>query len=253
MNYLQLNEHSKFDKEEQELADFFGEGNYTPYYKKHMVRGKIKVTKDDFVAGEIPSTFAALKQLGVDYEYQDYPESLSKYLHRNIWISTMAEIRSKLFDTGQIDPVFIKPKDSLKKFTGFVITCIDDLMYTNHAGNNTSIYCSEPVIWLSEFRCPVINEEVRGMFRVPYTCHDTDVHPDFNVVQQMADDFKDSPKAYCLDVGVLSTGETALIEVNDGFSVGMYGMSKELYAELLQTRWKELAEKGKDGSNGKLF
>lgn len=58
----------------------------------------------------------------------------------------------------------------------------------------------------------------------------------------MTDDFKDSSKAYCLDVGVLSTGETALIEVNDGFSVGMYGMSKELYAELLQTRWKELVE-----------
>lgn len=46
-----------------------------------MVRGRIKVTKNDFVAGKIPSTLAALKQLGVDYKYQDYPESLSRYLH----------------------------------------------------------------------------------------------------------------------------------------------------------------------------
>jgi hypothetical protein len=78
------------------------------------------------------------------------------------------------------------------------------------------------------------------MFKVPYTCHDADVLPDENVVQEMADDFVNSPRGYCLDVGVLSTGETALIEVNDGFSVGKYGMSDDLYSELLITRWNEL-------------
>ena len=240
MNYLQLNDYSKFDVEEQALAEYFGEGNYTSYYKKHMVRGKVHLTKDDFVAGEIPSTFAALKQYGVEYHYEDYPECLHKYLHRKIWTDTMRNIKRELFNEGYIDPTFIKPKDSLKKFTGFVLTNIDDLQYTNHAGDNTEIYCSEPVVWLAEYRCPVINGKVRGMFRTPYTCHDYDVSPKLEEVQQMADDFVNSPKGYCLDVGVLSTGETALIEVNDGFSVGMYGMSKELYAELLITRWNEL-------------
>lgn len=49
----------------------------------------------------------------------------------------------------------------------------------------------------------------------------------------MVDDFVNCPKAYCLDVGVLSSGETALIEVTDTFSVSMYGMGSKLYGELL--------------------
>lgn len=245
MNYLQMNDRSTFDAEEKALAEYFGEGNYTPYYKKHILRGKVKLTKDDFIAGEIPSMFAALKQLGVEYEYCDYPDSLKEFLHRDIWTSTMRDIKRELFEDGNINPVFIKPKDSLKKFTGFVIMTIDDLQYTNHAGDSTEIYCSEPVIWLSEFRCPVIKGEVRGMFRVPYTCHDSDVHPDFNEVQKMADSFVNAPEAYCLDVGVLSSGETALVEVNDAFSIGKYGMSSTLYAEMLQTRWNELKSKAK--------
>lgn len=242
MNYLQLNDNSLLGEEEKALAEYFGEGNYKTFYKKHIIQNKLKITKDDFIIGDIPSMFAAMRQLGISYSYCDYPKSLEKHLHRKIWEDTLRNIKRPLFEDGSIDPVFIKPRGKLKKFTGFVIQFIEDLQFTNHSGDNTEIYCSEPVIWLSEFRCPVINGEVRGMFRIPYTCHDSDIHPNFNIVQQMADDFENAPKAYCLDVGVLSTGETALIEVNDGFSIGKYEMSNKLYAELVMTRWNELKE-----------
>jgi len=245
MNYLQLNDNSKLGVEEQALANYFGDGNYTTFYKKHIIQNKIKITKEDFIIGDIPVMFAAMRQLGIEYKYSDYPESLQKYLHRKVWSSTMREVRQRLFDglDGEVElglGWFIKPKGKLKRFTGFVCETIDDLQYCNGAGDNIEIWCSEPVIWLTEYRCPVINGKVRGMFKVPYTCHDTDVLPDENVVQEMADDFVNSPRGYCLDVGVLSTGETALIEVNDGFSVGKYGMSDDLYSELLITRWNEL-------------
>lgn len=243
MNYLQLNDNNRLDPEEQAVADVLGSGNYQTFYKKHIIQNKLKITRDDFIMGEIPSMFAAMRQLGIEYAHCDYPEDLWKHLHRKVWTSTMGDIKRVLFDDGQVTPIFIKPKDKLKKFTGFVITSIDDLQFTSHAGNNTNIWCSEPVIWLSEFRCPVINGKVRGMFRVPYTCHDSEKQPDISIVQQMADDFKSSPKAYCLDVGVLSTGETALIEINDGFSIGKYDMGSELYYELLKTRWDELKNK----------
>lgn len=240
MNYIQFGDDSKFGPEEKALIEYFGEDNYTPFYKKHIVQNKLRITKDDFIIGDIPAMLAALRQLGIEYIYCDYPECLKEHLHRKVWTGTMKDIRNKLFEDGQIDPVFIKPREKLKKFTGFVLTCIDDLQFTNHAGNSTKIYCSEPVVWLSEFRCPVINGIVRGMFRVPYTCHDADATPNIKDVQKIADDFENSPKAYCLDVGVLSSGETALIEVNDGFSIGKYDMPNDLYAELVITRWKDL-------------
>ena len=51
---------------------------------------------------------------------------------------------------------------------------------------------------------------------------------------------KEGNSAYCLDVGITNKGEIALIEMTDGFSFGKYGMSDELLAEILITRWNEL-------------
>ena len=51
MNYLQLHDNGKLGVDERKLADYFGEGNYTTFYKKHLLQNRIKLTKDDFIAG----------------------------------------------------------------------------------------------------------------------------------------------------------------------------------------------------------
>jgi hypothetical protein len=43
----------------------------------------------------------------------------------------------------------------------------------------------------------------------------------------------------------LDDGNTALIEWNDGFALGSYGLEKEIYTELILTRWEEILKKGK--------
>ena len=246
MNYLQLNDCSKFEKEEQALADYFGEGNFIPFYKKHLIKGKIKLTLNDFIAGDIDTMFTAIKQLKINYEYNDYPKCLNKYLYRKIWESSIKELKTELFNEGMINPIFIKPKDKLKKFTGFVIKSIDDLNQLNNSGDNIKIICSEQVNFISEYRCPVINGEIKDFC---FYYGDNNIKIDKSIVQKMVNEFINSPKAYCIDVGVLSSGETALIEVNDAFSIGIYSMPKEVYAELLITRWNEL--KGYINDNGK--
>ena len=237
MKYLQMNEYSKFEKEEQALADYFGEGNFIPFYKKHLKKGKLKLTLNDFIAGDVDTMFTAMKQLNINYEYNDYPKCLNKYLHRKIWESSIKDIKAELFNEYIINPIFIKPKNKLKKFTGFIIKSIDDLNKINNAGDNTKIICSEPVNFISEYRCPVINGEIKDLC---FYSGDSNINIDKSIVQKMVKEFVNSPKAYCIDVGVLSSGETALIEVNDAFSIGIYSMSKEVYAELLITRWNEL-------------
>ena len=245
MKYLQMNEYSKFEKEEQALADYFGEGNFIPFYKKHLKKGKLKLTLNDFIAGDVDTMFTAMKQLNINYEYNDYPKCLNKYLHRKIWESSIKDIKTELFNEYIINPIFIKPKYKLKKFTGFIIKSIDDLNKINNAGDNTKIICSEPVNFISEYRCPVINGEIKDLC---FYSGDSNINIDKSIVQKMVKEFVNSPKAYCIDVGVLSSGETALIEVNDAFSIGIYSMSKEVYAELLITRWNEL--KGYKYDNG---
>ena len=247
MKYLQMNEYSKFEKEEQALADYFGKGNFIPFYKKHIKQGKLKLTLNDFIAGDVDTMFTAMKQLNINYEYNDYPKSLNKYLHRKIWESSIKDIKTELFNEYIIKPIFIKPKNKLKKFTGFIIKSIDDLNKINNAGDNTKIICSEPVNFISEYRCPVINGEIKDLC---FYSGDSNIKLDKSIVQKMVKEFVNSPKAYCIDLGVLSSGETALIEVNDAFSIGIYSMSKEVYAELLITRWNELmGYKNKDESS----
>ena len=65
MNYLQMNDYSKLEVEEQSLADYFGKGNFKPFYKKHLKQGKIKLTLHDFIVGDIDTMFTAIKQLGI--------------------------------------------------------------------------------------------------------------------------------------------------------------------------------------------
>ena len=50
----------------------------------------------------------------------------------------------------------------------------------------------------------------------------------------------EAPAAYGIDFGVLATGETALVECNDGYALGAYQIAAPLYAELLFERWREL-------------
>lgn len=49
-----------------------------------------------------------------------------------------------------------------------------------------------------------------------------------------------SPPGYAAGFGVTRGGRTLFIEVNDGYSLGSYGLQRNLYAQLLSARWAEL-------------
>jgi hypothetical protein len=73
---------------------------------------------------------------------------------------------------------------------------------------------------------------------------DPAILPDDEVVSELVRTLNTSGQAtagYGLDLGVLSSGQTALVERNDGFSLGSYGLDPTLYTELILARWCELA------------
>ena len=41
-------------------------------------------------------------------------------------------------------------------------------------------------------------------------------------------------------MGVLNDGSTVLVEVNDGFALGDYGLGTLLYVDLLKARWDSI-------------
>lgn len=56
----------------------------------------------------------------------------------------------------------------------------------------------------------------------------------------MVDSFESAPNGYAVDIGLTDKGETLLIEVNEGYALGHYGLNALDYAKLLSARWAQL-------------
>lgn len=66
---------------------------------------------------------------------------------------------------------------------------------------------------------------------------------DFEMVERMVAAYKSSPIAYSIDVALTKEGDTVLIEVNDAYSLGTYGLDPILYSKMIEARWCELVER----------
>jgi hypothetical protein len=63
---------------------------------------------------------------------------------------------------------------------------------------------------------------------------------DFDKVENALHDWISKPIGCSMDWGVTDDGRTLLIEVNEGHSLGCYGLAPHLYAPLLIDRWLEM-------------
>jgi hypothetical protein len=196
--------------------------------------------------GSVEFVRKAMTLAGIDEpENLSYPEPLRPYLRREVRQRTAGSV---------LGHWFIKPTTT-KKFTGFVFDTLgnpEHLCGYDRAQYNvflslppeTSVWVSEPVTWLSEFRYYVVDGEVRGEGRYDDAPDDMPV-PDYFQVGEMAAILARSPHApaaFSLDVGVLDSGETALIECNDAWALGYYKgtLSHKDYIEMLWRRWEQL-------------
>lgn len=48
------------------------------------------------------------------------------------------------------------------------------------------------------------------------------------------------PSAYTIDIGILSSGENVVIEFNDMWAIGNYGMPNDMYLRVLRERYFEI-------------
>lgn len=184
-----------------------------------------------------------------------YPEALNSFLRREVRQCTASSVLGRLF---------VKPTTT-KAFTGFVFgTLGDPERLSTHDREQrgvflslppeTPVWVSEPVTWLSEVRYYIIDNEVRGEGRYDDASDDMPL-PDLVIVQEMADimaKVPSAPAAFSLDVGVLDSGETALIECNDAWALGYYKgtLSHKDYISMLWWRWEQLARTCKSNNRG---
>ena len=188
--------------------------------------------KQDVVVGYVDTVRERLYDFGLITPDIDYPDELRKYLGRKIWKAKMNEVS----DDPEKWPVFVKPLED-KQFTGVVVHSPKDLIGCGIIGVNQDVYCSEVVDFAAEWRCFVRYGRIlsvrpyKGDWRKQY---------DYKVIESAIKDFSSAPAGYSADFGITRDGRTLLIEINDGYSLGCYGLFYIDYAKLLSARWAEL-------------
>jgi len=189
--------------------------------------------KEDIVVGYVDDVRDMLHKYGIVAPELDYPEELTAYLGRKVWKSRLSVISNNPENWN----VFIKPVED-KKFTGVVVTNTKDLMGCGGSDDeDTEIFCSEVVKFVAEWRCFVRFGNILDVRRYR---GDWGLHFDPRIVRDIVHQFKTAPKGYAVDIGLTDKGETLLIEVNDGYALGHYGLFSIDYAKLLSARWSEL-------------
>lgn len=201
----------------------------------------LSLERKTVLKGNIRTVRKALELLGVSQpENIDIPQSLKKYALREIWETTMGAVRAR---GGEL--TFIKPLRNQKFFAGHLHNPND--LFSKFP-DQFPILAQEPVQFGPEWRVYVLKGEILGIHRYrrnTWAESYSKVKQTFNSrsrIQEMITAFKDSPIAYGLDVGYIHgrDKELALVEVNDAFGLGNYGLNSINYSRMVEARWKEM-------------
>ncbi len=232
------------DKDMLDLYQGFLEYSYKInfYSAVDIISGNLKIKKEDVFCGTINLCRLVWRSLGIqEPKVLDYPEQLNSYLHRRIMKCTLKQFHDLLKENeeiGNVQDYFMKPQKT-KLFTGNIFYHTTQLnRFKGEIGNETAVFVSTPIDFLSEYRVYVHQQKI---IDTKHYFGSWRVFPDPIVIDDMVSKVNPiMPVSYSVDVGVLQDGTTALVECNDGYALGNYGVEPKEYAAMIRDRWWEI-------------
>lgn len=185
------------------------------------------------VCGNIADVLKALDKMGVPHPIEvDYPTHLNWMMGRTVKTMRIEDVRRGT------DRVFVKPVTQ-KLFTGLVWSPDDprSRMVLAPFDYNTQVMVTEVVDFVSEWRCFVKRHALVGAKH--YTGDWTKVPSRHLLDTAIAQGRGIMSDAYTIDLGVTADGQTLLVEVNEGFALGCYGLASVVYASFMEARWEQ--------------
>ncbi|MGD1524111.1 ATP-grasp domain-containing protein [Vibrio harveyi] len=246
MIYLQRYESGRLGREEKAvLLHATVERLPVTYFTyAQLENGELELTRDDLVVGSVEAIRLALGSLGRKLPSPIYyPRILGRFLGRRVFPGSKRDV---LLTMIQEQSVFAKPKDDWKTFVGQVFSQESGYSVISSISDDTMLYLSDVVSFVSEHRVYVKNHEVIACCQYD---GEEDSTPDMSKVLEAIDILRSEPASpfpstYAIDWGILDSGETVLVELNDGFSIGKYkGITDREYYEFLKERWNEMLGK----------
>lgn len=209
---------------------FYLRGEEVVHYRSQEEIGTFY--RDDILVDYVTETQRFLSAMGIKVPWFDYPVALQPFIGRNIRQAKLHDIIDNPSSWG----VFIKLVFTTKLFTGRVVNESKDLRGIGLA-EDERIWVSDAVQFAAEWRAFILNGEVIDVR--PYI---GDYHCSFDaaVLDSAVKAWIDAPVAYSIDIGVTQSKVTLIVEVNDGYAIGGYGLNPYKYATFLQARWQQL-------------
>lgn len=194
---------------------------------------EVPVYTRNIVVSGIDETNKFLEKLGLPPKMNmNIPQELLHYAGREIGYTNMGGLCKE-----RKVPLFVKPNGKAKEFIAGVISKESTYDYLDTLDPNLLVLTSEVVDFVSEYRGYVYDRKLQGLY---WYIGDFRVFPDTSIIEKAISEFTTQPAGYSIDFGVTSDGRTLLIECNDGFSLGNYGLTPTKYSKLLAKRWLEM-------------
>lgn len=158
------------------------------------------------------------------------------------WGKEFKKREIKYMPINQIEnyPCFIKPAREIKAFTGIIVYNEKEAqLFTQDYKKFVEV--QEPIYDIeSEYRV-YVNKD-RGILGVKHYLGDPYMKLEESFVNEVHLAAKKNLKenSYSLDFGIKENGENFLIEVNDGWAIGNYGLSPYDYYSFIKARWLQL-------------
>lgn len=228
----------------EQVSIWFEERGYnvTRFAKQDLIDGHYDCYLQDkeniIVYGGVQVVKAALKRLDIpEPPNLDFPIELVNFLGRNVRIGTLGEIRKIEGQHPKLLPLHIKPAYKHKLFPGMLISKFADLIPTSWLKDDEPVIIQEPVEFVSEWRATILRNKI---INVANYKGDPCDFPNRQVMESGLEAFVNKPIGCSMDWGITSEGHTILVEVNDGYALGNYGVKGWQYTALVECRWREL-------------
>ena len=214
-----------------------------PYHSLDHIYDEVR--RDDIVLDYILQCNEIFKKFGArNCHVPDYPDVLKPFLGRDMWIDRIGDFAS---DSDKWSKgYFIKPIKA-KAFTGKRVSSLSDLVGCGNYDDDYEILVSQPLEIMAEWRSFIYYDEILDVR--PYglimdrTRNSYMYHYDEKVLANMMKAFvtwDERPSASSMDICVTSDGRTLLVECNDAYALGCYGLPDIYYAKMISARWSQI-------------
>lgn len=207
---------------------YFQDVSEIPYNPQHIVVGSVEQTLK-YWEGRVQAP-AAIDLL-----------DFKQFLGREVRLIKSSEF----LQTQKTYPVFAKPYDVIKAFDGTqLMSEFDAHLVLQHLD---VVLAVQPILDIvSEYRMYVSDGRILTLKF--YGAGDPLMFPDKNMMMECFDFAVQflPHRSFCLDFGVIVQNgwtKTVLIEPNDAWAIGNYGLEPYMYVNFLKNRWLQITKK----------